>query len=67
MKAIVGIREGHEMQRGTVNKFLAEETAAEVTELALVLAIIVAAAVALILTIGQSVQTFYQDTDAALP
>ncbi|MGB6042148.1 MAG: hypothetical protein WBF93_03225 [Pirellulales bacterium] len=55
------------MQRSTVNKFLAEETAAEVTELALVLAIIVAAAVAIIVTIGQSVQTFYQDTDAALP
>lgn len=55
------------MQRSTVNKFLAEETAAEVTELALVLAIIVAAAVAIIVTIGQSVQTFYQVTDAVLP
>ena len=53
--------------RSEFNKFLAEEKAAEVTELALVLAFIVAASVALILEIGQSVQSFFVATDNALP
>ncbi|NIL95814.1 MAG: hypothetical protein GTO53_01130 [Planctomycetales bacterium] len=55
------------MPSGSVKKFLADQKAAEVTELALVLALIVAGAVSLIVLIGQNVKTFYEDTDSALP
>jgi Flp pilus assembly pilin Flp len=52
--------------RRLVQKFLAEEQAAEVTELAIVLALIVAASVAVISSLGGTVQTFYEDTRDAL-
>ncbi|NIL99150.1 MAG: hypothetical protein GTO62_19135 [Planctomycetales bacterium] len=53
--------------RHLVKKFLADQEGAEVTELALVLAFIVAGSVAIIVLIGEQVQTFYEDTDNALP
>ncbi|MDH3717153.1 MAG: Flp family type IVb pilin [Planctomycetota bacterium] len=47
-------------------KFLADEKAAEVTELAIIFALIVAASIALISSLGSAVQTFYEDTRDAL-
>ena len=51
----------------TAKRFVTDEKAAEVTELALVLALIVAGAVATIALIGPKVTKFYGDTNSALP
>ena len=48
-------------------RFFADEKAAEVTELGIVLALIVAGAVATIALIGPKIQQAYSDTNAALP
>lgn len=47
-------------------RFCSDEKAAEVTELGIVLALIVAGAVATIALIGPKVQKAYDDTNAAL-
>jgi Flp pilus assembly pilin Flp len=48
-------------------RFLADEKAAEVTELGIVLALIVAGCVATIALIGPKIQAAYSTTNAALP
>ncbi len=48
-------------------RFFNDEKAAEVTELGIVLALIVALAIVAIQSIGQSVSTAYNSVDAALP
>lgn len=50
-----------------VKRFLSDEKAAEVTELGIVLALIVAGAVATIALIGPKIKQAYTDTNAALP
>ena len=50
-----------------VKTFIAEESAAEVTELGIVLALIVAGAVATITLIGPKIAQFYADLNLALP
>ena len=50
-----------------MKRFLAAERAAEVTELAIVLALIVAGAIAAIVLLGPKVQKGYTDFNAALP
>jgi Flp pilus assembly pilin Flp len=55
------------MQCSWVNGFLAEEEGAEVTELALVFALIVALAVVTISSLGGSVSNTYVTVDNALP
>ncbi len=50
-----------------VKTFIAEEKAAEVTELAIVLALIVAGAVAVIVLIGPKITQYYTDLNAQLP
>jgi Flp pilus assembly pilin Flp len=52
--------------RSLLKRFLADEKAAEVTELGIVLALIVAGAVASIALIGPVVQKAYADIAAAL-
>jgi Flp pilus assembly pilin Flp len=47
--------------------FVKDEKAAEVTELGIVLALIVAAAVVTVAAIGKKVQKAYTDTDTNLP
>ena len=49
------------------HRLLQEETAAEVTELAIVLALIVAGAVAAIVLIGPKITAFYAATNNQLP
>jgi Flp pilus assembly pilin Flp len=51
----------------TVKTFIAEEKAAEVTELGIVLALIVAGAVAAIVLIGPKITQYYADLNAQLP
>ena len=51
----------------TVKTFIAEENAAEVTELGIVLALIVAGAVAAITLIGPKIAQFYSNLNSALP
>jgi len=51
----------------TIKTFIAEEKAAEVTELGIVLALIVAGAVAAIALIGPKIAQYYADLDAELP
>ncbi len=51
----------------TVKTFIAEEKAAEVTELGIVLALIVAGAVAVLVLIGPKISQFYTDFNAQLP
>ncbi len=51
----------------TVKTFIADENAAEVTELAIVLALIVAGAVAAIVLIGPKITQYYADLNAQLP
>jgi Flp pilus assembly pilin Flp len=51
----------------TVKTFIAEEKAAEVTELGIVLALIVAGAVAVLVLIGPKIAQFYTDFNAQLP
>ncbi|MCH8839182.1 MAG: Flp family type IVb pilin [Planctomycetes bacterium] len=46
---------------------MAEESAAEVTELAIVLALIVAGAVAAIALIGPKIAQFYSNINSGLP
>jgi Flp pilus assembly pilin Flp len=48
-------------------RFVADEKAAEVTELGIVLALIVAGAVATIALIGPKIQTAYTTTNTNLP
>jgi Flp pilus assembly pilin Flp len=48
-------------------RFVADEKAAEVTELGIVLALIVAAAVVTVAAIGKKVQKAYTDTNTNLP
>jgi Flp pilus assembly pilin Flp len=48
-------------------RFLTEENAAEVTELGIVLALVVAASIALLTSIGTKVVAAYTKTDGALP
>lgn len=48
-------------------RFLSDEKAAEVTELGIVLALIVAVCVAAIALIGPKIQKAYNDTNTALP
>ncbi|NIL95815.1 MAG: Flp family type IVb pilin [Planctomycetales bacterium] len=48
-------------------RFFSDEKAAEVTELGIVLALIVALAIVAIQNIGTSVSTAYSSVDAALP
>lgn len=48
-------------------EFLRGETAAEVSELAIVLALIVAGAVVTIVAIGPKVKQFFVDTNSKLP
>ena len=48
-------------------RFFNDEKAAEVTELGIVLALIVALAIVAIQNIGTSVSTAYSSVDAALP
>lgn len=48
-------------------RFAADEAAAEVTELGIVLALIVAGCVATIALIGPKVKKAYDDTNTALP
>lgn len=48
-------------------RFLRDEKAAEVTELGIVLALIVAGAVAVIALIGPKIVTAYTNTNAKLP
>ena len=48
-------------------QFLADEKAAEVTELGIVLALIVAGCVAIIALIGPKIQAAYTTTNNALP
>ena len=47
-------------------RFIAEETAAEVTELAIVLALIVAGAVATIALLGPKITQFYANLNSTL-
>ncbi len=51
----------------TVKTFIADENGAEVTELAIVLALIVAGAVAVLVLIGPKIAQFYTDFNAQLP
>ncbi len=53
--------------RNWITRFYADERAAEVTELGIVLALIVAGAVATIALIGPKIQAAYNATNAALP
>jgi Flp pilus assembly pilin Flp len=48
-------------------RFLFDENAAEITELAIVLVLIVAGAIVLIASLGETVQRMFEDTDNALP
>jgi Flp pilus assembly pilin Flp len=48
-------------------RFVADDRAAEVTELGIVLALIVAGAVVTIALIGPKIQKAYTDTNASLP
>jgi Flp pilus assembly pilin Flp len=48
-------------------RFVADEKAAEVTELGIVLALIVAGAVATIALIGPKIKNAYSNTNASLP
>ena len=51
----------------TAKTFIAEENAAEVTALGIVLALIVAGAVATITLIGPKIAHFYSNLNSALP
>ena len=51
----------------TVKTFIAEESAAEVTELGIVLALIVAGAVAAIALIGPKITQYYSNLNSGLP
>lgn len=53
--------------KAIAKRFVADEKAAEVTELGIVLALIVAGAVVTIGLIGGKVQTAYTTTNGALP
>lgn len=53
--------------RNLVKRFYADERAAEVTELGIVLALIVAGAVATIALIGPKIHAAYTTTNNALP
>lgn len=55
------------MFRDLVIRFVCDEKAAEVTELALVFALIVAGAILVISSLGQKVQSMYETTDSGLP
>lgn len=50
-----------------ISKFLRSEQAAEVTELAIVLSLIVAISIALIASIGTKTKTSYSSLNSALP
>ena len=50
-----------------VKTFIAEEIAAEVTELGIVLALIVAGAVATIALIGPKIAQYFADLNSAVP
>ncbi len=50
-----------------VKTFIAEESAAEVTELGIVLALIVAGAVATIALIGPKIAQYFADLNSAVP
>ena len=49
------------------SEFIADEKAAEVTELAIVLGLIVAGCVVSIVALGPKVKTFYDNVNADLP
>ena len=53
--------------RNLLTRFVAEEKAAEVTELGIVLALIVAGAVATIALLGPKIQNAYSNTNSNLP
>lgn len=50
-----------------LKRFFSDEKAAEVTELGIVLALIVAGAVATIALIGPKIKTAYETTNTSLP
>jgi len=52
---------------GFVGRFILDDKAAEVTELGIVLALIVAGAVLTISAIGGKVQNAYNNTNSAMP
>jgi Flp pilus assembly pilin Flp len=54
-------------ERLIIKTFVADENAAEVTELGIVLALIVAGAVAAIILIGPKITQYYSDLNAGLP
>jgi Flp pilus assembly pilin Flp len=53
--------------KSLLKRFLAEEKAAEITELGIVLALIVAGSVATIALIGPKIQKAYTDINNSLP
>ena len=53
--------------RDLFKRLLADERAAEVTELGIVLALIVAGSVAMIALIGPKIVTAYTNTNASIP
>ena len=54
-------------KRGLIEKFIADERAAEVTELGIVLSLIVAGAVATIILIGPKITQYFSDLNSSLP
>jgi len=50
-----------------VRQFFSDQRAAEVTELAIVLALVVAGAIATIVVLGPKVAQMYQDTNSKIP
>ena len=50
-----------------IKTFIEKENAAEVTELAIILALIVAGAVATIILIGPKIAQYYSDLNSSLP
>ena len=62
----VVVKEGYWMTRFITN-FICDEKAAEVTELAIVFALIVAGSIIVISSLGGKIQQYYQSTNTAIP
>jgi Flp pilus assembly pilin Flp len=61
------VPESGELKMNWLKSFVRDENAAEVTELGIVLALIVAGCVATIALIGPKIQAAYTTTNAAIP
>ena len=55
------------MNWSSLKSFVSDQRAAKVSELAIVLALIVAGSIALLVSIGPKIVTMYQLTDGGLP